>query len=110
MPNFIEAMSLAQLPSGAGTMVKIAETDVALFHVEDAVYAIHDTCIHAGASLAAGKVAGKVVTCRAHGFKYDLSTGFVVGSPGFGVRLVPCESRRWENPCRRDLNCKTNAH
>jgi len=39
--------------------------------------------------LAAGKIDGKVVTCRAHGFKYDLTTGFVVGSPGFGVASYP---------------------
>jgi 3-phenylpropionate/trans-cinnamate dioxygenase ferredoxin subunit len=89
MPNFIEAMPLAQLPSGASTMVTIAGTDVALFHVDDGVYAINDTCVHAGASLAAGRVDGKVITCRAHGFKYDLTTGFVVGSPGFGVASYP---------------------
>jgi 3-phenylpropionate/trans-cinnamate dioxygenase ferredoxin subunit len=89
MPNFIEAMPLAQLPAGASTMVKIAETDVALFNVDGEFFAINDTCVHQGASLAAGKVDGKVVTCRAHGFKYDLKTGFVVGSPGFGVASYP---------------------
>ena len=89
MPIFIEAMPLAQLPAGASAMVKIADTDVALFHINGGVYAINDTCVHQGASLAAGKIDGKVVTCRAHGFKYDLTTGFVVGSPGFGVASYP---------------------
>ena len=89
MPNFIEAIPLEQLPSGASTMVRVADTDVALFHVGEELYAINDTCVHQGASLAAGKVDGTVVTCRAHGFKYDLTTGFVVGSLGFGVGSYP---------------------
>lgn len=89
MPNFVEAMPLEQLPSGARTMVKIAETNVALFNVDGELFAINDTCVHQGASLAAGKVDGKVVTCRAHGFKYELTTGFVVGSSGYGVASYP---------------------
>lgn len=58
---------------------------MALFNVEGHIYAIADSCAHAGASLAAGKLDGKILTCRAHGRKFDVTTGYVGGDPGFGV-------------------------
>jgi nitrite reductase/ring-hydroxylating ferredoxin subunit len=89
MAEFAEALALEDLPPGASRLVRIADTEVAVFNVDGEVFAINDTCVHQGASLAAGKVSGKVVTCVAHGFRYDLTTGDVVGSPGFGVASYP---------------------
>lgn len=85
MAAFVEAARLDQIPPGTGTVVKIADKAVALFNVDGNIYAIDDTCRHAGASLGAGKLNGKIVTCRAHGLRYDVTTGEVAGSPGFGV-------------------------
>ena len=45
--------------------------------------------MHAGASLGAGKLAGRIVTCRAHGLRYDVSTGRVTSSTGLGVETYP---------------------
>ena len=85
MADFVEVASLEQIPPGKSLVVKIADKDVALFNVAGNIYAIDDTCVHAGASLAAGKLDGAIVTCRAHGLKYDVRTGYAGGSPGFGV-------------------------
>lgn len=85
MPDFVEVALLGQIPPGTSLVVKMAGKDVALFNIDGSVYAIDDSCVHAGASLGAGKLDGAVVTCRAHGLKYDVRTGFVSGSPGFGV-------------------------
>ena len=88
MLEFIEAARLEQIPPGTGTTVKIAHKEVAIFNVDGEVYAIADSCAHAGASLGAGKLNGRVVTCRAHGFRYDVTTGeFTTG--GFGVAAYP---------------------
>ena|SRR5262245_668520 len=89
MADFVEATTLEQLAPGTSMVVHIADTDVALFNVEGEVYAINDTCVHAGSSLAAGKVQGKIVTCRAHGFRFDLTTGWVPGGEGYGVASYP---------------------
>lgn len=85
MADFIQAAVLDQLPSGTGTTVFIGDTSVALFNVDGTVYAVNDTCKHAGSSLGSGELTGKVVRCRAHGWKYDLTTGFANGIDGFGV-------------------------
>jgi nitrite reductase/ring-hydroxylating ferredoxin subunit len=85
MTEFVEVATLEQIAPGKSLVVNVAGKSVALFNVEGQIYAIDDSCMHQGASLGAGKVEGKVVTCRAHGLKYDVTTGFVSGSPGFGV-------------------------
>jgi nitrite reductase/ring-hydroxylating ferredoxin subunit len=85
MAEFVQVASLEQIAPGSGIVVDVAGKSVALFNVEGQVYAIDDSCMHQGASLGAGKLDGKIVTCRAHGLKYDVTTGFVAGSPGFGV-------------------------
>lgn len=85
MADFQKAAALDQLPPGTGTTVTVGDTSMALFNVGGTVYAINDTCKHAGSSLGSGELNGKVVRCRAHGWKYDVTTGFVNGIDGFGV-------------------------
>jgi nitrite reductase/ring-hydroxylating ferredoxin subunit len=85
MPDFIEAAQLDQMAPGTRRVVTVAGKDVALFNVDGNIHAMADTCPHAGASLAAGKIDGKIVTCRAHGLKFDVTTGQSPSVPGFGV-------------------------
>jgi nitrite reductase/ring-hydroxylating ferredoxin subunit len=40
-------------------------------------------------SLGSGELTGKVVRCRGHGWKYDVTTGFANGIDGFGVATYP---------------------
>jgi nitrite reductase/ring-hydroxylating ferredoxin subunit len=89
MTNFVEAATLDQIKPGSSLVVQVSGESVALFNVDGVVYAIGDSCAHAGASLAAGKLDGKIVTCRAHGLKFDVTTGYVGGDPGFGVPSYP---------------------
>jgi nitrite reductase/ring-hydroxylating ferredoxin subunit len=91
MAEFVDAATkLDQVPPGTGTTVKVADKDVAIFNVDGVVYAIGDSCAHQGASLGAGKVSGKIVTCRAHGLRYDVTTGQVT-TGGFGVASYPAK-------------------
>jgi nitrite reductase/ring-hydroxylating ferredoxin subunit len=85
MSDFLEVASIEQIPPGRSLVVTVAGKGVALFNVEGQIYAIDDACVHQGASLGSGKFEGKIVTCRAHGLKFDVTTGFVGGSPGYGV-------------------------
>ena len=90
MPEFVEAALLEQIPPGTGTMVKVADKEIAIFNVDGDVYAIGDSCAHAGASLGSGKLNGRIVTCRAHGLRYDVTTGQVT-TGGFGVPSYPAK-------------------
>lgn len=91
MADFIKVAELAQLPPGACASVTAGDTTVALFNVDGQVYALNDACMHAGQSLGCGEFQGKVVRCRAHGWKYDVTTGFVNGVNGYGVATYPVQ-------------------
>jgi 3-phenylpropionate/trans-cinnamate dioxygenase ferredoxin component len=88
MAEFVEAARVDQIPPGTSTTVKIADKEIAVFNVDGHFYAMGDSCPHAGASLGSGKLNGKIVTCRAHGLRYDVTTGQVT-TGGFGVASYP---------------------
>jgi len=90
MPEFVEAAHLDEIPAGTGTTVNVAGKTLAIFNIDGIIYAIDDSCAHAGASLGAGKVNGRFVTCRAHGLRYDVTTGQVT-TGGFGVASYPAK-------------------
>jgi len=83
--NYIEAAKLDDLPPGRSTCVTVAGKDVALFNVDGTIYAMNDACLHQGLSLGMSDLKGKVVTCRGHGWKYDVTTGGMLHVPDLGV-------------------------
>ena len=85
MTNFVEALRLEELPPGRGTCVTIAGKDVALFNVDGTIYAMEDSCLHQGLALGNSELVGKVVTCRGHGWRYDVTTGNTLHVPDYGV-------------------------
>ena len=91
MAEFVEAARLDDLPPGRGTSVTVAGKDVALFNVDGTIYAMDDACLHQGSSLGMGELRGRVVTCRGHGWRYDVSTGAILHAPDVGVDTYPVE-------------------
>jgi len=89
--DFVEAARLEQVPPGTGMCFTVAGKEVAIFNVDGTVYAMEDCCLHKGASLGTGELDGKVVTCRAHGWRYDVTTGSTLSSPGYGVASYPAK-------------------
>ena len=85
MSEFVEVAQLDQVPPGTSSFAQVGDKRVALFNVDGHIYAISDICAHAGQSLAQGKLSGKVVTCRAHGWRYDVTTGNLTTVPDYGV-------------------------
>jgi len=84
-PVFVGVAWLEALPPGRAMTVAIGDMAIALFNVDDTIYAIDDACLHAGASLGSGQLDGKIVRCGGHGWKYDVTTGCVVGVPELRV-------------------------
>ncbi len=90
----IEIAPLADLPEGRGVRVETAGHRIALFRIEDSVYAIGDRCSHAEASLAEGEVFGTDVECPRHGSEFSLLSGEPESLPAtrpvpvYGVEVV----------------------
>ena len=71
----VEVTSIDDLPRGRGVRVTIGDHRIAMFRVEDEVFAIGDRCSHAEASLAEGELWDLSVECPRHGSEFDLRTG-----------------------------------
>ena len=81
----VEVTQLEQLPRNRGVRVTIGEHRIAMFRIEDEVYAIGDRCSHAEASLAEGEIWDTTVECPRHGSEFDLRTG----EPGALPATIP---------------------
>lgn len=71
----VQVTELDKLPRGRGVRVTIGDTRIAMFRIDDDVYAIGDRCSHAEASLAEGELWDTSVECPRHGSEFDLITG-----------------------------------
>ena len=85
--NFVEVARLDQIPLGTGTVVTVSDKNIALFNVDGTIYAMEDSCLHQGLSLGSSKLEGKIVTCRGHGWRYDVTTGQTLHVKDFGVAM-----------------------
>lgn len=85
MAEFVEVTRSEQVPPGSGATYTVADKQVAIFNVGGTIYAMADGCLHHGSSLGSGRLDGKIVTCRSHGWRYDVTTGSTLHVPGYGV-------------------------
>lgn len=89
--KFIEVCALKDIPPGTSRAVRAGAADVAIFNMDGALHAMENSCLHAGASLAGGTLCGNVVSCPAHGWRYNVTTGALIVAPAMRVRTFPVE-------------------
>jgi nitrite reductase (NADH) small subunit len=89
----IEVGPVSELPPGTVRVVSAGERAVAVFSTADGIYALDNACAHNGGPLAEGWVAGGVVTCPWHWWRYELSSGRRRGAEVIGVATHPVTVR-----------------
>ena len=67
--------SLSDLKEGRALEKRVMARRVAVFNHEGRLYGLEADCKHMRASLASGKVEDGFITCKWHGWKYNLETG-----------------------------------
>jgi nitrite reductase/ring-hydroxylating ferredoxin subunit/uncharacterized membrane protein len=91
--KYAAVMPEADLADDAPTRATAGSTPVLLVKRGGDIFALHDTCVHAGCSLAGGKLEGRSIICPCHGSQYDLRDGRVINGPAtmpepaFAVRV-----------------------
>ncbi|GAC1443317.1 MAG: hypothetical protein NVSMB52_01530 [Chloroflexota bacterium] len=81
-PNkYTSVMPEAELETNKPSKVLAGEVSVMLVKHEGNIYALDDTCVHAGCSLAGGHVDGRSIVCPCHGSQFDLQDGSVIHGP-----------------------------
>ena len=83
---------VSEIPIGRGLCVQVDGIDVGLFRAEGRIYAMENRCPHQGIPLSEGSLEGAVITCRAHGWDFDVRTGHRPTDPdGFPIPCFPVE-------------------
>ncbi|MFL9868139.1 non-heme iron oxygenase ferredoxin subunit [Paraburkholderia fungorum] len=81
--------TLDELGPGQRKLVFSNGRGVVLFNIEGTIHAIDDSCPHQGASVANGRLDGCVLSCPAHGLRFDLRTGCMPGAVGLSLTTFP---------------------
>lgn len=81
------------VPPGKGWPFETEVGEIAVFNVDGELYAIDNQCPHQASPLGMGRLSGKVVTCRGHGLRFDVTTGLTPGTEDSGVRTYPLDVR-----------------
>jgi len=93
MAESVRVASLEEIAPGTAKIVEMDHEPVALFNVDGKIYALSNTCVHAGGPLGEGSLDGKDVTCPWHAWSYNVTTGVCVSVPGARVKTYPVEVR-----------------
>ncbi len=81
MSNWTDVASEAELFEGAGIAITPEGHDIAIFKLEDGVYAIDNVCSHGNAKLCDGFMDGHMLECPFHQAMFDVRDGSVSCGP-----------------------------
>jgi toluene monooxygenase system ferredoxin subunit len=79
--------------SGEMRAITVDGQPVLLINVEGAVQAYADRCAHQRAPLSRGRLSGRVLTCAAHEWQYDVLTGQGLNPCGVALTAFAVEIR-----------------
>lgn len=82
---------LDQIKPGSIVEKSIMARRVAVVNDNGVLYGIESDCKHMRASLATGKISDGQVTCKRHGWKYDLNSGNCLTVDGFKLKKYEVE-------------------
>jgi nitrite reductase (NADH) small subunit len=86
MTKTVCVAKLADITAGSSLSVDADGIGVALFNVGGKIYALDNTCPHAGGPLGEGYLEGDVVVCPWHGLEYHVPTGRCLAYPNITLR------------------------
>lgn len=81
MAEYRTVCPIEELPPGSSRLFRWDGKDVALFNVEGSVYAMEDTCLHAGGPLHEGSILDGKVICPWHHWEFDPRDGSCALNP-----------------------------
>jgi nitrite reductase/ring-hydroxylating ferredoxin subunit len=86
---WIAAAAAEALPEGGHLRVELDGQPVLLAHLPAGFYAVHDTCLHRGASLSVLPLEGGEAVCHLHGWRFRVRDGVCVQVPSLRLRSFP---------------------
>ena len=78
---FVDVAAADEVSVGVMVHLEVNGRGVLLANVGGTLHAVGDRCGHEGARLSAGRLDGRVVTCPAHGSRFDVTSGKNLSGP-----------------------------
>jgi NAD(P)H-dependent nitrite reductase small subunit len=82
---FVTVARASEVKPGHPRTVVVDRREIALFNVDDHIYALENACPHQGAALSEGWIEGTTVTCPWHAWCFNLTDGRMAFSNFAGV-------------------------
>ena len=79
--KWIEVAKIEEVPQDSTLLVSVEGEPVCLYNLGRKIYATHDICTHAQASLADGFIDGENIECPLHQGLFHIPTGKAIGAP-----------------------------
>ena len=80
-----------QIREGGVKSLKILARNVAVFRLGGQLYGLEADCKHMRASIAYGTIDGDVITCPAHGWRYNIKSGECLNESWAKLKTYPVE-------------------
>jgi nitrite reductase/ring-hydroxylating ferredoxin subunit len=91
-PRWIAVMEDAALGEGEMRAVFPLGLNLVVARVDGQVYAVSGACPHLGCPLSTGRLAGGVLICPCHDWRFDVRTGAFLDAPELGVKKFPVKT------------------
>jgi len=86
--GFRDAAKLPELEVGVPKVVRVGDRSVVLIRLEDdRVTALSNICPHSGGPLGLGRLAGDVLTCPWHDWRFEITSGECLNRPGKAAQV-----------------------
>ena len=92
--RFVTVARVGEIAEGGRKLVRIDDSELAVFLLQGEYYALDDVCTHDGGPIAEGALEGDVIECPRHGAKFNVKTGAVLALPA--ISPVPTYAVRIE--------------
>lgn len=89
MSRWVEIGSVDDLQAGQRKLAFVDGQTIVVFNIDGSFHAIDNSCPHNGASLASGRLEGRILSCPAHGLRFDLATGHMPGAAALCLKKIP---------------------
>lgn len=91
---WVDVGAAGDVPRGEHRVYEVDGRFVAVYNVQDELYAIEDVCTHDGNPLSDGPVEGTEVICTRHGARFCLKTGAALTPPAYEPVATHAVERR----------------
>ncbi|QVL32866.1 Rieske (2Fe-2S) protein [Telmatocola sphagniphila] len=98
MPKLHFVCGTENLPEGQSFVTELNSKPVGVYRIDGELHAIDDMCPHMGASLSAGPVEDKIVTCPWHFWRFRLTDGAWADNPRIKIgcyKVIEQEDKIW---------------